>query len=104
MSFLLQPLRLILLIVANLAVLGGLGLVGAYIAIAPSLPSVDSIRNVELQVPLRIYSQSGELLAEYGEKRSRPIPLSQIPQTFIKTFLAAEDDRFFQHPGVDYQG
>lgn len=76
----------------------------AYAYIAPELPSTEKLRNVELQVPLRIYDNEQRLVAEFGEKRRIPVVLSQVPQRMIQAFLAAEDDRFFEHPGVDYQG
>lgn len=76
----------------------------AYAYIAPDLPSTDKLRSVELQVPLRIYDKEQRLVAEFGEKRRIPVVLSQVPQRMIQAFLAAEDDRFFEHPGVDYQG
>jgi penicillin-binding protein 1A len=59
---------------------------------------------VELQVPLRVYSRDLKLIAEFGEKRREPLSYAQVPEPMIQAFLAAEDDRFFEHPGVDYQG
>lgn len=68
------------------------------------LPSVDALNTVQLQVPLQIYSSDGKLMAEYGEKRRIPIPYKQIPEQLIHAVLAAEDQRYFQHPGVDLPG
>ena len=62
------------------------------------------MRNVELQVPLRVYTRSGELIAQIGEQRRIPVTYEQIPPIVQKAFLAAEDDRFFEHHGVDWQG
>lgn len=76
----------------------------AYFVLAPKLPSVDVLRDVQFQVPLRVYTADGGLIAEFGEKRRIPLQYQQIPETMIQAFIAAEDDRFFQHPGVDYQG
>lgn len=76
----------------------------AYIYVAPQLPSVDILKDIRLQVPLRIYTRDGRLIAEFGEKRRVPLRYDQIPEPMIHAFLAAEDDRFFHHPGVDYQG
>ncbi len=87
-----------------LSVTGGLTAVGVYLFLEPGLPSVTTLREVQLQIPLRVYSKEGNLLAEYGEKRRKPLQLAEIPQTMQQAFLAAEDDRFFEHPGVDYQG
>ncbi len=76
----------------------------AYLIYSPQLPSVDSLKDVKLQTPLNVYSREGKLIAVYGEKRRIPMRYEEIPQTMINAFLAAEDDRFFEHPGVDYQG
>ena len=78
--------------------------VAAYAYIAPELPSTDKLRDVELQVPLRVYDRNRRLIAEFGEKRRIPVVMEQVPKLMIQAFLAAEDDRFFEHPGVDYQG
>lgn len=74
------------------------------IYVVPTLPPTESLREVQMQVPLRIYSADGKLMAEYGEKRREPLGYREIPKQLILAFLAAEDDRFFKHPGVDYQG
>lgn len=77
---------------------------GLYLYITPQLPSIEALRDVRFQVPLRIYSRDGQLIAEYGEKRRAPVAYEQVPELLVQAFLAAEDDRFFVHPGVDYQG
>jgi penicillin-binding protein 1A len=85
----------------------GLGIVaifGAYYYVAPELPDIEALKEVKLQVPLRVYSRDGLLLAEFGEKRRVPLKYEQIPKSLEQAFIAAEDDRFYQHPGVDYQG
>ncbi|MHB1239201.1 MAG: penicillin-binding protein 1A [Gammaproteobacteria bacterium] len=79
-------------------------LFAAYLYLEPQLPSVQSLKDIRLQVPLRVYSRAGSLVAEYGEKRRSPVKYADLPPQVIHAFLAAEDDRFFQHPGVDYQG
>ncbi|MBT8445011.1 MAG: transglycosylase domain-containing protein, partial [Gammaproteobacteria bacterium] len=80
------------------------GAVGAYIWVAPELPSVESLRDIQFQVPLRVFSRDGRLLAEFGEKRRTPVSYEEMPARLIAAITAAEDDRFFEHPGVDYQG
>jgi penicillin-binding protein 1A len=77
---------------------------GAYYYVKPSMPAVETLRDVRLQVPLRVYTRDGKLLAEYGEERRIPLSWDEIPEQIVHAFLAAEDDRFFEHPGVDYQG
>jgi penicillin-binding protein 1A len=76
----------------------------AYLYLKPALPDVDTLRDVQLQVPLRIYSRDGRLIASIGEQRRIPVRYEQIPVQLVHAFLAAEDDRFFQHHGVDWQG
>lgn len=65
------------------------------------LPSVDTLLDIKLQVPLKIYSADKLLIAEFGEKRRSPIKIDAVPALFIKAILAAEDDQFEQHYGVD---
>jgi len=77
---------------------------GGYYYLNPRLPSIEGLSNVQLQVPLRIYSSDGALMGEFGEKRRTPKKLDEIPELMQQAFLSAEDDRFFEHPGVDYQG
>jgi penicillin-binding protein 1A len=87
-----------------LILLAAIALLGLYFYLTPQLPSIEGLSDVRLQVPLRIYSSDGALLGEFGEKRRTPKTLEQIPKPLQQAFLAAEDDRFFSHPGVDYQG
>jgi penicillin-binding protein 1A len=75
-----------------------------YAKIEPQLPSIDVLRDVQLQEPLRVYASDRRLLAEFGEKRRNPVKISQVPDAMVQAFLAAEDDRFFEHAGVDFQG
>ena len=76
----------------------------AYVYLKPALPDVDSLRDVQLQVPLRVYTRDGKLIAAIGEQRRIPVSYEQIPKRLIQAFLATEDDRFFRHHGVDWQG
>jgi len=86
-----------------LIALGGAG-AGAWYFLSPGLPSVASMQDVPLQMPLRIYSRDGRLIAQLGEFRRIPVRYVDIPQVLVDAVLAAEDDRFFEHPGFDYQG
>lgn len=74
------------------------------IYIEANLPPVDMLRDVQLQVPLKVYSADGKLIAEYGEKRRSPLSLDQIPQQLKDAVIATEDRRFYSHPGVDLRG
>lgn len=68
------------------------------------LPDIDALNTVQLQVPLQVFTQDKKLIATFGEKRRIPIPYDQIPQPLIQAVLATEDQRYFQHAGVDIQG
>src|SRR5580658_2983512 len=70
----------------------------------PALPAVETLREVQLQVPLRVYTRDGHLIASIGEQRRIPVRYDQLPPKLIQAFLATEDDRFFRHHGVDWQG
>jgi penicillin-binding protein 1A len=84
--------------------LGAYALACSYVYLVPSLPSLESMRNVELQVPLRVYTRTGALIAQIGEQRRIPVTYEQIPDLVKHAFLAAEDERFFEHHGIDYFG
>ena len=75
-----------------------------YIYLESQLPDVESLKTIQLQVPLRIYTQDGLLMQEYGEKRRIPVAYDHIPKTLIYALLATEDQRFFEHRGVDVLG
>ncbi len=68
------------------------------------LPDVSVLKNVDMQVPLRVYSSDGKLMAQYGAKRRIPVQIDQIPKPLIQAVLATEDARFYSHPGVDIIG
>jgi penicillin-binding protein 1A len=76
----------------------------AYVYLRPALPDVGTLREVQLQVPLRIYSRDGKLIQSIGEQRRIPVRYEQLPRKLVLAFLATEDDRFFRHHGVDWQG
>ena len=78
--------------------------VSAYLYLSPKLPSVDVLKDVQLQTPMRVFSNDGLLIGEFGEKRRNPITFDQIPNEFVQAILAAEDGRFFDHHGVDIKG
>ena len=86
------------------SIIGAAGVAAIYLYISPNLPSVQSLKDVQFQVPLRIYSADDKLMGEFGEKRRLPLRYNQFPEQLVHAFLGAEDDRFFVHPGVDYHG
>ncbi|WP_444995762.1 penicillin-binding protein 1A [Aliikangiella sp. IMCC44359] len=81
-----------------------MGFVGLYLAVGPGLPEVNSIRKIRLQTPMKIYSSDNQLIAEFGDKRRIPITLDQVPKDFINALLSTEDQRFYEHSGVDLWG
>jgi penicillin-binding protein 1A len=83
---------------------GAYALACSYVYLVPTLPSIEAMRNVELQVPLRVYTRSGALIAQIGEQRRIPVSYDQIPDLVKHAFVAAEDERFFEHHGIDYFG
>jgi penicillin-binding protein 1A len=74
---------------------------GLYLYYSPTLPAADSLRDVRLQTPMRVYTADGLLMAEFAEQRREPVGLADIPEPLIQAFLAAEDERFYRHRGVD---
>lgn len=80
------------------------GLIGAYYYVAPSLPPAETIREIPLQIPLRIFSRDGRLIEEVGERRRILVDYEDLPLFVVHAFVAAEDGRFFEHPGIDYLG
>jgi penicillin-binding protein 1A len=76
----------------------------AYFYLKPQLPEVDILKDVKLQVPLRVFSADNQLLAEFGEMKREPILYKNIPEQLIQAVTSAEDENFFHHPGVDYKG
>jgi len=80
------------------------GLIGAYYYVAPSLPPAETIREIPLQIPLRIFSRDGRLIEEVGERRRILVTYADLPPFIVHAFVAAEDGRYFEHPGIDYLG
>ncbi|EIK43497.1 murein polymerase, putative, gt51D [Cellvibrio sp. BR] len=79
-------------------------LTGLYLYLSPKLPSVETLREIKLQTPLRVYSSDGKLIGEFGEQRRTPLTYDQIPPLYIKALLSAEDAEFFEHHGVSLKG
>jgi penicillin-binding protein 1A len=86
------------------ALFGAYALAASYVYLAPDLPSSQSMRKVELQIPLRVYTRNGALMAQIGEQRRIPVTYEEIPLIVKQAFLAAEDERFFTHHGIDFPG
>jgi len=93
-----------------LAVLAGLAVaavlaVGLVVVLAyPQLPSLEALTAYQPKIPLRIYTADGVLIGEFGEERRSFIPIADVPQQLKNAVIAAEDERFYEHPGIDYVG
>jgi penicillin-binding protein 1A len=74
---------------------------GIYLYLKPELPSVEVLKDVRLQTPMRVYTQDGKLISQFGVKRRIPLKLPEIPAQLIHAVLATEDSRFYEHPGID---
>ena len=94
------PLGLLLSCAAAVALL----IVFAAIIVSPSLPDLNALTDYQPKVPLRIYSVEGQLIGEFGEERRAVVKIEAVPQGMRDAILAAEDERFYQHGGVDYVG
>ena len=76
----------------------------AAVIIYPTLPSLEALTDYQPKVPLRVYSVEGELIGEFGEERRAVVAIADVPQSMVWAILAAEDERFYEHSGVDYIG
>src|SRR5512147_1694151 len=93
------------LVLLGSAILAGIILVAfAAALIYPTLPSLEALTDYQPKIPLRVYSADGKLIGEFGEERRAVVKIQDVPQTMIHAILAAEDERFYQHRGVDYMG
>ncbi|HEY4582884.1 MAG TPA: penicillin-binding protein 1A [Lysobacter sp.] len=97
-------LRWALFATAGLIVLGLIGAGALYAVIAPKLPDVETLRDVQLQEPMYVYSKDGRLMALFGETRRYPVDIEKVPDLQKKAFIAIEDARFYEHHGVDFKG
>ncbi|MCU0935470.1 MAG: penicillin-binding protein 1A [Gammaproteobacteria bacterium] len=102
-----RPAKVFLYVLAGLLsallALGGAG-AALWAYLGRDLPAVAALKEVRLQVPLRVFTRDGRLIAEFGEMRRQPLAFEAIPGRLVQAVLAAEDDRFFEHPGFDWQG
>lgn len=75
-----------------------------YSKVSPTLPDVAHLSEVQLQMPMRVFTSDGQLVAEYGEKRREPVFISEVPDILSNAIIASEDQTFYSHPGVAWQG
>ena len=74
---------------------------GLYLYLSPQLPAESDLRNITLRTPMRVFSRDGALVGQFGEQKRKPLQYEEIPQNFIDALLAAEDDGFFDHHGIE---
>jgi len=79
-----------------------MGIAGSFLYLDPQLPAASSYRDLRLQTPLRVFAESGEFIAEFGERRRIPLALEDMPERYVRAVLDTEDKRFYSHPGVDF--
>jgi penicillin-binding protein 1A len=77
------------------------GIFVLYLTLRDELPDIESLKDVQWQTPMKIYSIDGSLISQFGEKKRKPLTFDEIPQQLIDALLATEDDRFYFHFGVD---
>jgi penicillin-binding protein 1A len=90
-----------------LAALAGAGACLAVLVVVlawPNLPSLDLLTDYQPKIPLRVYTSEGAQIGEFGEERRSRITIGEVPETLKQAILAAEDERFYQHTGIDYVG
>ena len=80
------------------------GAASLYLYLSPDLPDPASLKDVQLQTPMRVLSRDGALIAQFGEQKRTPLSFDEIPKPFIHALLSAEDDNFFNHNGIDLMG
>jgi len=87
-----------------MAIVSVIAITSIYYYLEPKLPAIDVLKDVQLQVPLRVYSSEKLLIAEFGEMKREPVLYDEIPELLIQAVISSEDESFFEHPGVDYKG
>ena len=100
LRFLVFPLTL-------LAGLVGIGVLVLALVVAlayPNLPALGALTEYQPKVPLRIYTAEGILIGEFGEERRAVVAIEDVPAQLKNAIIAAEDERFYEHPGIDYVG
>ncbi|EEX93497.1 penicillin-binding protein 1A [Vibrio orientalis CIP 102891 = ATCC 33934] len=91
-----------LFIFTLICIILGVGTIfGFYLYVKPELPDVATLKNVELQTPMQVFSQDGKLISQFGEKRRIPVAYDDIPRHLVEALIATEDSRFYEHPGID---
>ncbi|HUN70287.1 MAG TPA: penicillin-binding protein 1A [Burkholderiales bacterium] len=104
------PLKWLRFLAFPLVLFGGLAAAGAFLAglvvalAYPNLPSLEVLTDYQPKIPLRVYTSEGALIGEFGEERRLVVSIKEVPELLKHAILAAEDERFYQHTGIDYLG
>ena len=96
--------QLALLALAALIGAGVIAVAVVVLVLSPTLPSLDALNDERFKVPLRVYTADAVLMAEFGEEKRVPVKVADMPEQMVQAILAAEDDSFYQHGGVDFMG
>ncbi len=99
-----KPWQLALIALSGLFATGVLMLALIALVLTPTLPSVGGLRKEQLKVPMRVYTAGGTLIAEFGAEKRIPVDFKQIPPLLIDALLSAEDESFYYHEGIDFEG
>ncbi|MCG2633463.1 MAG: penicillin-binding protein 1A [Gammaproteobacteria bacterium] len=97
-------LKPLLILFSLLSIMGVIALTLTLLVALPRLPATDSLRDVRFQVPLSVHAADGALIAEFGTQKRLPVDIAEVPELLKQAIVAAEDDRFYSHSGVDFQG
>src|SRR4051794_39686601 len=89
-------------VVFGLTLVGALLVAFVFALLYPTLPSLESLTDYQPKIPLRVLTSDGELIGEFGEERRAIVKIAEVPEIMRQAILAAEDERFYQHGGVDY--
>jgi len=104
MQRLFKFLRFLFIIILSVAIISVTAITTIYFLVEPQLPSIKNPESYQLDIPLRVYSRDKQLIAEFGQMKREPLKYDNIPKQMVQAIIAAEDSRFFEHPGVDYMG
>lgn len=99
-----NTLKTIAILLTSVTLIAGFAGYLFYKRLVSTLPDTTTLKNVEYQTPLNIYSREKLLIAQFGGNKRIPLTIETVPKQLIDAFLASEDDNFYEHPGVDYKG
>lgn len=104
MNIVVNVTKLFIFTLFGFSVIAVVGVFLLYVSVSDDLPEISALSDVSYRVPLKIYSEDGGKIAEFGEQKRNPVSIDAVPDLLKKAILAAEDSNFYSHPGVDYKG